>query len=312
MKKLNYIWILALFLTLIGCNQKSIEIAESIGDPELTQFEQQEVLTIQKNKQNDLYHYPRVLTNSFKGLTLIKQDWKSTFLLCSEIESFILVKKVNSHRYIAISSSEINNTYNFYFYDLTDKGEILEKTKLQKSDYSIDNKYNFIITEKAVYYFTKKSERNEFCYNLENHKHFPSDKNILDWNKIEDLKEHSRFISPNKNHSIELTDVNLIHTNLLTKKVDTLISQYYDGTWSFGAGCWDNNSMKFYFDNSGAVACIWELNLLNKTLDKIVPEHWAKSPILMYDSLDTEILYCEKGCIKKTEFKLTPTKPKLH
>ena len=296
----------------MACNQGSTEKTKTIGDPELTEFEQQEILTTQKNQQNDLYHHPHILTNSLNDLTITKRNWESTFLLCSENESFIFVKKINSRRYIAVSSLEINNTYNFYFYDLTEKGEILEKSKLQNSDYSINNKHNFIITEEAVYYFTKKIERKEFCYNLENRKHFPSSKNILDWNKIEDWKEHSKFISPDKNHSIELTDVNLIHKDLNNKKIDTLISQQYDGTWSFGTGCWDNNSKKFYFDNSGAVACIWELDLSNKTLDKIVPEHWATSPILMNDSLNTEILYCENGCIKKIELILTPTKPKLH
>ena len=212
MRKLNHIWILILFIVLIGCNQKSIEKGNLIGDPELTEFEQQEILTAQKNEQYDLYHYPRILTSSLKGLTLTKRDWESSFFLCSENESFIFVRKAKQNRYIAISSLKINNTYTFYFYDLNEKGEIFEKVELQNSDYYIDNRYNFIIQEGLVYYYTKKTERNEFCYSLESRTHYASNKNILDWDKIEDWREHSKFISPNNKYTIELTDVNLIVT----------------------------------------------------------------------------------------------------
>ncbi len=48
--------------------------------------------------------------------------------------------------------------------------------------------------------------------------------------------------------------------------------------WDFHSGDWNDDSKRFYFDNEGGNACIWELDIENKTITKIVPEHSAKSP----------------------------------
>ncbi|MEN8927242.1 MAG: hypothetical protein ABF242_07420 [Flavobacteriales bacterium] len=83
----------------------------------------------------------------------------------------------------------------------------------------------------------------------------------------------------------------------------TLIDQVYDGDWSFGDAVWSTDNNKFYFDSSGAVACIWELDVPSKTLDKIVPSHSAHSPVYFFDTTDA-IMYCDEKCIFLTRKKI--------
>jgi hypothetical protein len=245
--------------------------------------------------QDNLYQYPEIIQKSAPNLKLIKNNWKSQPLICSESEDFLILRKVSQERFVAVSSEEDNNQYNFYFYDIDLNGKILHKSTLPDSDFGIDNRLNFIIAQDSIYYFTSKSNRTTFSYSLSNHTHQKSKTNQLNWQQIEDWKNESRYSSMNNNAEIFLSGTQLILTQN-TQPNDTLINQKYDGTWSFRQGSWSSDNTKFYFDNSGAVACIWEINLNNKTLDKIVPDHWARSPIYLFDQTDA-VLYSNKKCI---------------
>lgn len=47
--------------------------------------------------------------------------------------------------------------------------------------------------------------------------------------------------------------------------------------WSLVNPTWSERRAVLYFDNSGAMACVWRVDLVNKVLSKIVPEHEAVS-----------------------------------
>ena len=99
----------------------------------------------------------------------------------------------------------------------------------------------------------------------------------------------------NSKNKITFSDVQLILKEE-SRFSRTLINQMYDGDWSFGKGAWSLDNSKFYFDNNGAVACIWEVDIKNNTLDKIIPSHLANSPIYLFDKTDA-IMYCNENCI---------------
>ncbi|WP_353668874.1 hypothetical protein [Marinomonas sp. THO17] len=65
-----------------------------------------------------------------------------------------------------------------------------------------------------------------------------------------------------------------------------------------GRFSWANDSNAFYFDNSGAFACIWEYDIVNKKLQKIVPEHEAESPFYINFEGRDFIIYLEGNNIK--------------
>ncbi|MFY0674043.1 MAG: hypothetical protein JXQ87_11585 [Bacteroidia bacterium] len=86
-------------------------------------------------------------------------------------------------------------------------------------------------------------------------------------------------------------------------KKTNFINQEYLGNWAFGTGCWSDNDTRFYFDNSGPVACIWEIDFVNRTLDKIVPEHNAAKPNYITGTSKPQVIYYEDGYIKIAERK---------
>jgi hypothetical protein len=63
-----------------------------------------------------------------------------------------------------------------------------------------------------------------------------------------------------------------------SKEVNMLFKQDYTGDWSIGSIIWSDDNTRIFFDNSGAVACIWEYNIAERELRKIVPEHSARQP----------------------------------
>lgn len=289
-------------LTLWSCSSDTLETSLPIGDPQFTDIENSENLTEVLNYKENLYRYPKLLSESLNGLSFIKNKWESTNLLCFENEDFFYLKNVNKNRFIAISSKVSDlGTKDFYFYDINKLGNIINRQVIFNASLNLDNRYNFILRDSLIYYFLDKTDKQVYVYSLNNLTHKPTNEHKLNWDNIENWRMHSIYKSPSNKYSIEFTDVSLILRNFETKKIDTLINQSYEGSWSFGLGEWNSSSTKFYFDNSGAIACIWELDIVNCTIDKIVSEHWASSPVVMSDSLENEVLYCEKNCIKKTK-----------
>ena len=47
--------------------------------------------------------------------------------------------------------------------------------------------------------------------------------------------------------------------------------------WSLVNPTWSEHRPVLYFDNSGGMACVWRVDLVNKVLSKVVPEHEAVS-----------------------------------
>lgn len=58
----------------------------------------------------------------------------------------------------------------------------------------------------------------------------------------------------------------------------TVLRRAYTGDWSIGSVAWSPRGDAFYFDNAGAVACIWRYDVRGDELTKIVPAHEAFSP----------------------------------
>jgi hypothetical protein len=64
-----------------------------------------------------------------------------------------------------------------------------------------------------------------------------------------------------------------------TNSNDVLFKQEYTGDWSIGRIIWADDSENLFFDNAGAVACVWKYALKSRILQKIVPEHEARAPV---------------------------------
>ena len=295
MKKLFYILIA---VVTFSC-RIPVEQEYTIGDPVFTEFEQQQFLAEEKSNHPDT----EILSSSLHNLTLVNKKWNAKeFILCSEDETFLLIKQTKENNLIAIS---VNRSKSFFFYELTIDGDILSKYKIEGADYSILRWENFLVWENHVtYYNNNSSEKLFFEYNAITHAH-TKDVRAKYFNCMGEeytIEQMNKYHSPNFNYLIEFSNTNLTlvtYKNHQLVNIDTLISQEYEGSWSFGTGAWNASSDKFYFDNSGAVACIWELDIINKTLDKIVPEHTATAPIVFESNEDkTVIVYCEENCIK--------------
>ena len=145
-------------------------------EPLLTEFEEQEMVSTSINYKNDLYHYPDIISKSAPELDLIKNKWTSSAILCSENEDFLILRKVNNNRFIAISSEEFGDSYSFQFYDFNLEGKILHKSIIKNADYSISNRFNFTIDKDSIYYYIQKDKEATFSYSLENSIHKESQK----------------------------------------------------------------------------------------------------------------------------------------
>jgi len=67
-------------------------------------------------------------------------------------------------------------------------------------------------------------------------------------------------------------------TDRMKEKERIILRQAYEGDWSIGSVAWSPHGDAFYFDNAGAVACIWRYDIASGKLSKIVPAHEAFSP----------------------------------
>ncbi len=67
-------------------------------------------------------------------------------------------------------------------------------------------------------------------------------------------------------------------TDRMKEKERIILRQAYAGDWSIGSLAWSSHGDAFYFDNAGAVACIWRYDIASGKLSKIVPAHEAFSP----------------------------------
>ncbi len=309
--------IIALCLLFYCCNNEPQKVDEPSAnqqdynsnkwdemDWEQTEEEYQESLTERENES--VWEYPKILSSSLRNLQLVQNPWEESSLLCAEDEGFLLIKLVETEdtiqNLIAISSFERGGSASdgFYFYHFDLNGKIYSKHLLDDGDYHIQDRKNFEQLNNEILFYVNKDQEDLYKYDLR--KHIISKTLNNEVYEFDDSSlAYGTYPSPSKNKMVEL--VNNGTTLLCSTKngsTDTLISQEYTGNWSFGEVTWSRDESKFYFDNSGAVACIWEINLLAKTIDKIVPEHHAHSPVFYLDENTRTVLFCENNCVKIT------------
>lgn len=68
--------------------------------------------------------------------------------------------------------------------------------------------------------------------------------------------------------------------------------------WIISHPVWHATKPVLYFDNSGAYACIWRVDLWHKTLTKIVPEHEAETPLPVTLNGKEAVVYIEEKQLK--------------
>ncbi|TDF79981.1 lysozyme inhibitor LprI family protein [Pseudomonas sp. H9] len=106
------------------------------------------------------------------------------------------------------------------------------------------------------------------------------------------------------------TDLNYDNTNVMLhypyerdgNTYDRVMDKNDNG-WSVVNPMWNQTRPVLYFDNSGDFACVWRVDLVNKTLEKIVPEHEAVSAVPV-DVLGQEALVYLEG--DKLMFTIAP------
>jgi len=63
--------------------------------------------------------------------------------------------------------------------------------------------------------------------------------------------------------------------------------------WQINNISWSKDERSIFFDNSGSNACIWEYNVFDKRLQKIIPAHTAESPYQFTYQGNDYILYSD-------------------
>jgi hypothetical protein len=221
--------------------------------------------------------------------------------LCGDFD-FLNYAQVGNNSIVAFLGKPANQ-YSFAHIQLN--GQILSENLIDEPHQFSKTNLNFKIFETEVHFYIQLDSI-EYLYDLETRQLNIAENKLLDWTNIMNLNWQliDEFNSPSGRYEVDFNG----GTDLILKDYDStmvydLIKQEYLGNWSFGTCTWSTNENCFYFDNSGAVACIWEVNIKEMTLDKIVPEHHAGNPLYLKGTTTPSILYEEDGCLKIVERK---------
>ena len=157
--------------------------------------------------------------------------------------------------------------------------------------YYFDNSRNIRMKDESIYYFVDRRftgntinlETGEVTYGVD----FPFSKEAF----------QTQFDSPSGRRTVEVGSISLTVIDNTAGDRTVLFEQPYTGGWSIGQMSWANDDL-FYFDNSGPVACIWEVDLEEMTLTKVVPEHVARHPFFFEREGKTCVAYVEGSSIK--------------
>jgi hypothetical protein len=304
MIKLSYLLIPITLCFLLGCNPEIIKNVRPHPDAEGKESIEEDG-SIEDHSEEPILAdtFPVINSNiveaSLNGLDLIEETWNQTILYTDTNVEFLLVRPTRAKTIVAIASSfpdPEDFSSDFFFYELNLDGSVISKKELYATDYSSILNQNLQEINGSIHYFRKKNLAQEWVYDLTTKTHKLNEDQKLDWEAINDWKKQRAFTSPDTTKTI------LLQTSILSliseDKEEQLIKQLYDGSWAFGSGCWSTSGNTFFFDNSGATACIWKIDLIAKTLAKIVPEHEAKKPVLFEQNGEIKIIYCEGSCIK--------------
>lgn len=91
----------------------------------------------------------------------------------------------------------------------------------------------------------------------------------------------------------ENSDLRLKYENALPRPASETVLDPESGGWSLSDLAWSERRPVLYFENSGAMACIWRVDLASKVLSKIVPEHIAGQPLAVELQGREAIVYIE-------------------
>jgi len=286
-------FVLTSFLTACGLDDKEVSIGDAI--------EQEH----EESSMDPKGTYPVVLESSIPKLDFISDAWESSDIYCSDRpgEKFHQIRVIERHQeisYVVFSTVEAEEGVTFFFNEFDGMGELMSRKELPGVDYSFNDKINLRLQGNYVFYFKTLDNKQAKYFSLETGEHGDTTDNVIEWDRNYLEYGAPDFPSPSRNKVIQLYDTKLVLRDLTDKSSDTLIDQEYRGSWSFGQGVWNKESTKFHFDNSGSVACIWEIDIERKTLNKIVSEHYAKHPFFFMKDGTRYIVYCENNCIKIT------------
>ena len=280
------------------------------------------------SKYRQIRQLDSMVVNTIKGLNYVKNKWEVSILYSfKENETITTLRKLCDSSLIAITGS-FTDSVNYFFNEIDLSGNLLHRSKLKGNVFNIIGINNFISNGNGnIYYMlnfdseivyqydvsTKKHKRARIYYDHLNPDYYSlpkgrykiheviDEKIKLNFDKLSTTYLTNTFTSPDKRYSIILSTYNLeLKDNTLGVTYELIKTDFWPSNWywCFGLGNWNGESDKFYFDNSGELACIWEIDLKKNTLDKIVSEHNAIMPLVS----NKIIFYIEKNQIKQTHF----------
>ncbi len=247
--------------------------------------------------KEDFIQTDSILKNTVNGYTYVKNIWEDSIINCFDKETSITsFFKLDSNKLFI--ETEGYKSGNIHIFNL--KGKELFKYNL---DYDSQlYYYNFTPINNKVYFYSETKEHitNTWVFDSKNVKNLGTEK-PKELELFSSSNKTGIYYSPDSSMAVKIDFGSMSLINMITKEEKPLISLHpenFKSSWCFNDACWNDKGDKFYFDNSGDVACIWEIDLQKNTIDKIVPDHFAKLPVIIKDTL----YYVLKGCIHKTYF----------
>lgn len=246
--------------------------------------------------------FDSALIESVRGLSIVQNIWEND-TICSfdDIDHITTLRQLTDTSLIVVTFKHaIYNEYRFY--EISINGDILHDTLLPYCNYpDISDENNFEVNEHGnVYYMLDYDSKEIYNYSALSKSH-----ELIDYkmkkNKYRFPSSEPEFISPDEHYTIilDLHELKLRdNNNGILYELISANKSLNNLEWCFGIGSWNDESTKFYFDNSGEVACIWEINLDKQTLDKIIPEHEARLPICIGNT----VYFVENRMIRKTNY----------
>ncbi len=158
--------------------------------------------------------------------------------------------------------------------------------------YYFDNSRNIRIKDETIYYFIDRDYTGS-AIDLNTREvslgdYFPFEKKPA---------YQTEFTSLGGARTVKVGTISLTVVDNSSGDETVLFEQPYSGSWSIGQIVWADDDV-FYFDNSGAVACIWKVDLLDMTLSKVVPEHIARHPYYFEGGRGSFVAYIEGNYVK--------------
>jgi len=197
-----------------------------------------------------------------------------------------------------------------YEYIHSNKKPVLVFQAKERSSFTFPSMYsNYIVEEGKVYFYYHGSDEGKKIrreYTLGSHNEPSYVKGTNTWNLEDPFYNHAGT------QSIRTKNTSLIKTHVRRNEEEILFTlESPETSWLIGDISWHENDKTFYFDNhSAAIACIWRYDLATRQLEKIVPEHDAKSPYAYMYKGQEYIAYIENKQVKLARPHIEQSKPK--